>query len=284
MEKIVISGVTSGFGIEWLYELDKDKQAEFFILARNKAKFDAIVAARPLKNTAHFINCDFSALKSIESAAEKVSALTDSVDILINNAGVWSGDNIELSQDNIEMTFAVNQLAPYLLTGNLLPLLHRGKKSAIINTASFRHSDAKINRNDIEVKSDYNSELAYCNSKLYSILFTKQLAGLLKDTSISVNCFDPGIVDTPMLKQGFPKKLNFLYPFVRRFIARTPKKGAETGVYLANNTAGDNVSGQYFKDKKIKKVSSLASDPSLAKWLWSESERLSGYSYPSLAD
>ncbi|WP_163936032.1 SDR family NAD(P)-dependent oxidoreductase [Paraferrimonas sp. SM1919] len=280
MEKIAISGVTSGFGIEWLYELDKKDQVEFFVLARNKEKFDSLVNERPLKNLVHFIQCDFSSLESIEAAAEKISSLTSTLSVLVNNAGVWAGDELQLTPNSIEVTFAVNQLAPYFLTGKLLPLLLKSENSRIVNTSSFRHSDAKIDKNDIELKNKFNAELAYCNSKLFSILFTQELSEKLEGTTISVNCFDPGIVDTPMLKQSFPKKLLFLYPFVRRFIARSPKKGAETGVFLSNMFSNEKVSGQYFKDKKVKKISTLADDKSLAEWLWKECEVLSGYSYP----
>jgi NAD(P)-dependent dehydrogenase (short-subunit alcohol dehydrogenase family) len=282
MEKVVISGVTSGFGIEWLYKIDEEKKAEFFILARNEEKFKCLVKGRPLKNIAHFVECDFLSLKSINLAVEIIASLTDNIDLLINNAGVWSDEDIEYSQDGIEVTFAVNQIAPYVLTGKLLPLLGESIKSTIINTASFRHEDAKVDKEDIELKNNFNAELAYCNSKLFSILFTRSLAKYLSGSNISINCFDPGIVDTPMLKKGFPKKVSFLYPIVRKFIARSPKKGAETGVFLSDLEFTKNVSGKYFKDKKIKKVSALAEDDSLGEWLWDKCESLSGYSYPDL--
>lgn len=283
MEKIIISGVTSGFGIEWLYELDKTKKAEFFILARNEEKFKTLVKDRPLKNITHFIECDFSSFESIDLAIEEIASITDSIDVLINNAGVWSGEDIEYSQDGVEMTFAVNVLAPYYLTGKILPLLKNTNKSKIINTASFRYSDAKVDKADIELKNNYNAELAYCNSKLFTILFTRYLAKIISGSNISINCFDPGMVDTPMLKKAFPKKILFLYPLIRKFIARSTRKGAETGIFLSNIESENIVSGAYFKDKKIKKISAVAEDESLGEWLWGECERISGYSYPDLA-
>lgn len=282
MEKIVMSGVTSGFGIEWLYALDKDRNAEFFVLARSEDKFNSLVNCRPLKNTAHFIECDFGSFKSIDLAVERIASLTDNIDLLINNAGVWAGEDIEYSQDGVEVTFAVNQLAPYLLTGKLLPLLCKSIQSKIINTASFRHSDAKVDKEDIELKNNYNAESAYCNSKLFVILFTRRLAKHLSGSNIFTGCFDPGIVDTPMLKKAFPKKIVFLYPIVRKFIARSPKKGAETGVFISDIAFGKNVSGEYFKDKKVKKVSALAEDELLGEWLWDKCEGMSGYSYPDV--
>ncbi len=276
MEHIVITGATSGFGVNWIYELDKTREAVFFVLGRDEKKFNDMVKKSPLKNTIHFINCELDSFFSINNAVNEIKGITDKVDFLINNAGVWSSETISMSQDNIEMTLAVNQLAPYVLSGKLLPLLKASENASIINTASFRHSDAKIDLNDIELKNSFDAEQAYCNSKLYSILFTKKLAGMLSNTQVSVNCFDPGIVDTPMLSQAFPKSLNVIFPLFRRVVARAPDKGAETGVFLTKNL---NITGGYFKDCKPKKVSKQAMSASISDWLWSESERLTGFKY-----
>ncbi len=280
MEKVVITGVTSGFGTEWLYALDEQKEADFYVLARNEGKFRALITERPLSNRVHFVACDLSSFDSINTAVGQLGNLTDRVDVLINNAGLWSTDNIALSGDGVEATIAVNQLAPYLLTGKLLPLLLNSTQAKVINTASFRHTDAKVDQADIELKSNYDPELAYCNSKLFSILFTRQLAMRLSASAVSVNCFDPGIVDTPMLKKAFPKKLSSIYPLFRRFVARSPEKGAETGVFLSDMQTCEGVSGAYFRDKKVKQPSAQAMDEALGAWLWQESERLSGYVYP----
>jgi NAD(P)-dependent dehydrogenase (short-subunit alcohol dehydrogenase family) len=279
MESIVITGVTSGFGINWLYELDKTKSAVFFVLGRDEEKFNRMMKDLPLSNKSHFIKCDLDSISSIKAAVNSVQNLTNNVDVLINNAGVWSENNICMSQDNIEMTLAVNQLAPFLLSGLLLPLLKESKSSRIINTASFRHHDAKIDFKDIELKNNFNAETAYCNSKLYTILFTKKLASILEGTEINVSCFDPGIVDTPMLRQAFPKSLNFIYPLFKRFIARTPEQGAATGVSLSIMPLSDIMSGGYFKSGKLKKVNKQADDIYITDWLWTESERLTGFKY-----
>ena len=279
MENIVITGVTSGFGINWLYELDKGSDITFFILARNEEKFNSLLKQNPLTNSIHFIQCELDSFQSIANAVNSVKTLTNTVDTLINNAGVWSSNKFSTSKDNIEITVAVNQLAPYLLTGQLLPLLKNSVNPKVINTASFRHKDAKVDIKDIELRETFNAEQAYCNSKLYSVLFTKKLAQLLKSTNITVNCFDPGIVDTPMLKDAFPKSLSLIYPMFRKYIARSPQKGAETGVYLSQTLICQTVSGEYFKDAKIKAVSNNGNNQSLIDWLWNESIRLTGFKY-----
>ncbi|CAM4104901.1 SDR family NAD(P)-dependent oxidoreductase [Pseudoalteromonas byunsanensis] len=280
--KIVISGATSGFGVSWLRQLDNKQQAEFFVLARNRCRFDALIEREPLKNPVHYVECDLGSLRSIERACDHIKSVTGHIDILINNAGIYPKNELELSPDHIEMAFAVNQLAPYYLTGKLLPLLNNARQARVVNTASFRHKDAKVNTSDIELVSQFNAEHAYCNSKLFIILFTRYLAKLLQHSTISVNCFDPGIVDTPMLKQAFPKSLTLLYPLARRIIARSSFKGAQTGVFLSLATECECTTGQYFKDNKVITTSKKAKDDELASWLWRECERLSGFCYPTL--
>ena len=286
MQRIVITGVTSGFGQQWLYNLDTQGAfqgaVEFFVLARNRRKFDAMVKHRPLKNRVNFVSCDLSSLQAIHAAADQIHRLVGHIDLLINNAGHWSTENYTETEDGIESTLAVNQIAPFVLTGRLLPLLAAANKASIVNTASFRHKDARVDRADIQLKAAFDAEQAYCNSKLYCVLFTQMLAEKLVGSHVTVNCFDPGIVDTPMLKQAFPKNLRFLYPLVKRFIAQSPDKGAETGVYLSTSPACIDVTGQYYKDRKQVGISKQAQDRSLGKWLWTESERLSGYKLPQI--
>jgi NAD(P)-dependent dehydrogenase (short-subunit alcohol dehydrogenase family) len=169
-----------------------------------------------LSNKLHFIECDLLSISSIHGAANQIQELTNSIDVLVNNAGWWASNTFETSSDGIESTFAVKQVAPFLLTGRLLPLLSKSKQARIINTASFRYEDAKIDPNDLQLKKNFNAEQAYCNSKFYSVLFTQRLAEKLVGTGITVNCFDPGIVDTPMLQKALPVWLSPFYFLVRR--------------------------------------------------------------------
>ncbi|RFA36827.1 SDR family NAD(P)-dependent oxidoreductase [Alkalilimnicola ehrlichii] len=252
MKTIVITGVTSGFGRSWLYQLDAAGPAKLFVLARNEVKLASMLAKQALRNELHVIPCDLASLQSVANAADEIRRQTEVVDVLINNAGVWSEDAFTPSADGIELTLAVNHLAPYLLTGKLLDRLTDATQGRVVNTASFRHADANVDTNDIELKNGYSAERAYCNSKLYSILFTKQLAAATAQSALTVNCFDPGIVDTPMLKQAFPKPLTFIYPWFRKHFARAPSKGAETGVYLSLSPACQTISGEYFKDCAVK--------------------------------
>lgn len=269
---IVMTGATSGFGIEWIRKVDKEVQADFFVLARSKNKFDELIQQSTFQNTLHFIPCDLSSFQSIKDAVTLISKSINHIDVLINNAGVWSHDSRPTSKEGIELTFAVNHLAPFLLTQKLLPLLNNAAAPRVINTASFRHTDAVLSRQDMQLKNAFTAEKAYCNSKLFTILFTKTLAK--KAPNIHVSCFDPGIVDTHMLYEALPKKMLWLYPIIRRFIARTPQKGAQTGIQLTLSTHAQTESGGYYKDNKFGQLSQKAQDNSLAIWLWDESEKL----------
>lgn len=277
-----MTGVTSGLGVEWLYELDRTLEAEFFLLARSENKFHELISNRPLANEFHLIRCDFASFEDIDLAAKMIEETTDSVDILINNAGVWAPETMHRTVDGVELTFAVNHLAPYILTGKLILLLNKQRGARIINTASFRHKDAEIDKEDIQAEKEYDAEQSYCNSKLFSVLFTRSLSRLLDNGKVTANCFDPGIVDTPMFFQGFPKSVKFLYPVVRKIISRTPLKGAETGVFLSTSSSVESKSGRYYKNCKETKSSRLSNDPDMAKWLWTESEKLTGFCYPKL--
>jgi NAD(P)-dependent dehydrogenase (short-subunit alcohol dehydrogenase family) len=279
MKIIVITGVTSGFGKEWLYELDQQPSIKFFVLARSANKFKGMLLDRPLKNESELILCDFLSMNSIHDAAQNILKKARRVDVLVNNAGHWSVPLYTKSKDGIESTLAVNHIAPFLLTGLLLPLLKISDCARLVNTASFRHKDAKLNQKDIQLKTNFNAELAYCNSKLFNVLFTKTLARKLKDTHISVNCFDPGIVDTPMLSKGMPSWLKLAYPLIRIVVARPPKKGAETGIYLSISDEVKHHTGQYFKDKKLINVSRLAELQSTQEWLWRASVEITQFEY-----
>lgn len=208
MKIVVITGVTSGFGMQWLYDLDKQGSIRFLVVARNRSKFEEMLKIKPLRNSAKFIECDLLSLDSVDKAVRNIQLITESVDVLINNAGLWSGEKFKKSRDGIESTLAVNHIAPFLLTGKLWPLLQRSDNARVVNTASFRHKDAQIDKSDIQLIKNFNAEKAYCNSKLYSILFTKALARKCAGSGVTVNCFDPGIVDTPMLRQALPAILS----------------------------------------------------------------------------
>tara|TARA_R110002073_G_C9485949_1_gene580438 strand:+ start:2847 stop:3731 length:885 start_codon:yes stop_codon:yes gene_type:complete len=270
---VVMTGATSGFGVDWFQALSKNIDADFYILARNQDKFQSLVAASPrdIQNNIHFVPCELSSLKGIADAVSSVKGRVSSVDILINNAGIFPSDLPSLNDDNIELTFVVNHLAPLLTTLLLEEELNRSESARVINTSSFQHFNANLNLADINFSNTdsnntgYSAMLAYQNSKLCNVLSTRHLSTLL-GKNISVNCFDPGIVDTDMTKDAIPKILSWAYPLLRVFF-RDGIKGAETGVYLSIDETANNNTGGYYRDKRLKQPSAIAQSQTIAEQL-----------------
>lgn len=265
---VVMTGATSGFGVNWFQSLSKIIDADFFILARNRDKFQSLLkgVASNVKKDVHFVECELSSLASVSKAINNIKEQVTSVDVLINNAGIFPTDSPCFNGNDLEMTFVVNHLAPLLITLLLEAKLRNAHSSKIINTSSFQHFNAKLNLDDIHFKdSEYSAMLAYQNSKLCTVLSTRHLATLL-DENISVNCFDPGIVDTSMTQKAFPKALRWTHPFLRSFF-RNGEKGAETGIYLCIERDVDEKTGGYYKDNRLKKPSLTAQSQFVAEQL-----------------
>jgi retinol dehydrogenase 12 len=200
---------------------------------------------------------------------------TPRIDVLVNNAGGVFGKRT-LSKDGYETTFAVNHLAPFLLTHLLLNILKSGRQARIVTTASSGHRGAQISFDDLQATRKYSAMGAYGASKLANILFTRALAKRLQGTVVTATCLHPGFVRTsfgrdievsPFVKSAFG--------LIARF-ARSPEKGAETVVYLATSPHVQGASGGYYVDCKLTRPSSAARDDNAAERLWQVSERLVG--------
>lgn len=274
MKTWVMSGASSGFGVEWLRELDRRQEVRWLLLVRNVEASRKMLLTHPLRGSVDLIRCNLASFASVQGAISDVQARTDRLDGLINNAGVFPDSDRRLNQDGIETSLAVNVLAPHQLFQGLGPLLLEGSTPRLINTASFRHRNAKLNRQDFQLSRGYSDQLAYSNTKLYLILWTRALARRLHGTGLTACCFDPGIVDTPMLKQAMPRLLNPLYPLLRPLIARSPAHGAETGVFLSTVADPSPFNGKYVKDGRIGRPSRVARDEVMAEWVWNQCEQL----------
>jgi NAD(P)-dependent dehydrogenase (short-subunit alcohol dehydrogenase family) len=192
------------------------------------------------------------------------------LDVLVNNAGAMHGTR-RLTKDGIELTWAVNHLAPFLLSKLLLYRLKESAPARIITTASQAHQGAHIPFDDLNAERSYRGFGRYCETKLANILFTTELARRLDRTGVTANCFHPGFVAT-----GFNRNNGLLMNLgmtILRPVARSPEKGAKTLVWLANSPAVANVSGVYFFDQGHIPPSPEAQDTSTARRLWEISER-----------
>lgn len=277
---VIITGATSGVGRETARGLAK-LGATVCILGRDVEKGqDALTDLRASARhptALSFLRCDLSRLDDVRSVAGTLHERFDHVDVLINNAGLINLRRRE-TIDGYEETFAVNHLAHFLLTGQLLDLLLKARQARIINVSSNAHLIGRIHRGDPQFRRGYRSFRAYAASKLANLYFTFELAHRLQHTPITVNAVHPGAVASNFSKNnGFVARtaMRLLRPF---FIS--PAQGAETSVFLATAPKLTGVTGRYFYRSRQHATSRRAQDRDTAQWLWRASETLTSFTYP----
>jgi len=272
----LITGANSGIGRIAALELAK-KGFDIIMLCRNLDK------ARPVRQEIKAVSrtgrvdliwCDLASQSSVLQAAREVIDRYDHLDVLLNNAGLFL-DQEQYSPEGIELTFAINHIGPFLLTGQLLSLLRKGTNARVITVASEAHRWSRGFRlEEIAKPRSYSGIDAYGASKLCNILFAKELADRVAEYGITSNSLHPGAVNTNFggtatTWQGLAFKL--MKPF---FI--TPEKGAETSIYLASSPEVSKVTGLYFDKSRPKTPSQAARSDFNAKALWKLSEELTG--------
>ena len=278
----LITGGTDGIGKAAAYGLAV-QGAKLLVHGRDPDKGARAVAelkARSGNPAIEFLQADFGSLADVRRLAAAVLERTSRIDVLVNNAGAIYVKRT-LSKDGYEATFAVNHLAPFLLTHLLLDALKSGAPSRIVTTASNAHRNAKIAFDDLQLTRKYSPMGAYGISKLANILFTRALAKRLQGTAVTATCVHPGFVRTnfgannegdvsPWVKR--------IYFFIARF-ARTPEKGAETLIYLAGSPQVAGASGGYYFDCKPIAPTAAGQDDGAAERLWQISEQLVGVTH-----
>lgn len=275
---ILITGATNGIGFHAAKELASLGHT-IILHGRDQQKGEAALAAirkqYPHANVS-FLQADFSSLTQVRRLAQNINQLPQ-LDILINNAGAIFFQRQE-TEDGYEATFAVNHLAPFLLTNLILDKLKATGNTRIINVASNAHRRAgPLNFSDLMSKNTYSAFKVYCHSKLANVLFTGELAQRLTNTSVSVNCLHPGVVRT-----GFGHNsgvlMRSLLTLVGKLFMISAEEGAKTILHLATSSEVANCSGQYFVDCKQTSPAAFAHDKLAAKRLWQESSQFTGLS------
>jgi NAD(P)-dependent dehydrogenase (short-subunit alcohol dehydrogenase family) len=271
---VVITGATSGIGLATAKKLAQHG-ARLVLISRNSDKGEKVVHdLREVtgNNSIEFMQSDLSSQDSIRKVAKSFRKKYDRLDILINNAGAAFSE-YELSDDGLEMTFALNHLGYFLLTNLLLDLLVKSAPSRIINISSGIHSRAKVDFDNLNFEQGFTTMKAYGSSKLENLYFTYELAKRLKGTGVTVNAVHPGIVNSNFGKDG--RSISFaIFNHMQKYIGKTPDQGAKTAIYLALSDEVEGVSGEYFANEKLSRSSKLSHDPAIAKQLWEISERL----------
>ena len=267
-KNILITGATSGIGRSTVLALSSMGASVTFI-ARNKDKAEILLKELNTKsqNEAAYILADLSSQKEVKSAAKEYLKMNRPLDILINNAGLINLKRRE-TIDGFEETFAVNPLAYFSLTNLLIDKLKESESARIINISSGAHQFVKrMNFDDIQSEKNYKPFKVYSYSKLANILFTRKLSEILKDDNITVNCLHPGVVATGFASQNDSKFQKFLFKLSKPFM-RSSNKGAETSIYLSSSDDVSDVSGKYFYNSKVSKISSGASNEEDTERLW----------------
>jgi len=262
---ILITGATDGIGKQSAIKLAR-MGARILIHGRNPEKAELVrleiiqASNNPLVET---VIADLQSLKQVRNLASEVKKHTDHLDVLINNAGVYMNKR-SLSEDGYEMTFAVNHLAPFLLTNLLLDLLKKSSPSRVITVSSVGHRMVYLNLADLQGKFFFWDWVAYCRSKLLNILFTFELSERLKGSGVVANAVHPGVISSNLLKSA------------RLGSSMTVEDGADPIVYLASSPDLVAVSGKYFHRLKIGNSSALSKHVNLRKKIWEISSNLSG--------
>jgi NAD(P)-dependent dehydrogenase (short-subunit alcohol dehydrogenase family) len=269
----VITGATSGIG-EVAAQRLAAMGARIVLVARDP-KRGANTASR-LRGIAPGVNhrvfyADLSRIAEMKRVASEIAAAEPRIDLLINNAGAMFARR-QVTADGLEMTFATNHLAYFVITNALLDRLSAAGRARIINTSSEAHRRRTLDFDNLQSVKGYRGFGAYCRSKLCNILFTRELARRLGKGPLTVNCLHPGFVNTRFGDQN-KGPLGYFFRIAKNF-AITPEKGAETIVYLATSDEVAETNGEYFQDCRPKLPSKEAQDDAAALRLWEVSEKL----------
>lgn len=270
---VVITGATSGIGEVAARRL-AGRGARLVLVARDSARGEAALARlrgseMGMGHSIHY--GDLSRISEMKRLAVEISAAEPRIDVLINNAGAMFGSR-QMTEDNLERTFAINHMAYFVLTNGLRERLFAGAPARVINTASDAHRGCRLDFDDLQSTSGYSGFKVYGRSKLCNILFTRELARRWAAQGVTTNCLHPGFVATRFGDSSG----GFLSRAVRvaKIFAISPEEGAQTIVYLASSPDAANVSGEYFYKCRRATPTEEARDDSAAKRLWIESARL----------
>ncbi len=264
VKTVLITGTTNGIGRETALGL-AEKGHHIVMANRNRKKAEQVakdIFDQTGNNNVSLLELDLSSLRSVRACAQQFKADHNSLDLLLNNAGLMAHAQ-QITEDGFEMKFAVNNLAPFLLTMELLPVLEAAAPSHVIFVTSMMHKFGKLDFDSFRAWGNYNANGSYNQSKLAMMLNAKELAERLKDKNIAINTLHPGAVATGIL-DGYSAFMQF---FMRPFFT-SPQKGARTSLYLAELEASNRPTGLYFSSAKEAKANKQVDDAQLRSKLW----------------
>ena len=270
----VVTGASAGIGLYTALGLARAGM-RVVMTGRDRERTEAarrFVAERADAALLETALADLSSLAAVRRLADGILARHDRLDVLVNNAGLFS-PRYRVSQDGYETTFAVNHLAPFLLTNLLLDRLRASAPARIVTVASRAHRGQRIDLATIAGPRDWTMTKAYGRSKLCNILFTRELARRLAGTGVVAVCLHPGVVATGIGQRGGVAEI--AWRLAKPFMI-SAEKGAETSLYLATMPDPGRFSGGYVVGRTLARPDPAALDDAMAQRLWEESARLVG--------
>jgi NAD(P)-dependent dehydrogenase (short-subunit alcohol dehydrogenase family) len=267
----IVTGASSGIGTATAFGLAR-LGASLALVGRDSVRLEAVASSCREAGAVDVksYQADFSELDQVRALADELLADCPRIDVLVNNAAL-ALQHREETVDGYEKVFAVNHLAPYLLTRLLLDRLVASAPSRIVNVASDAYTFGAMEPDDYMSTRSFRPLKVYGRSKLANILFTSELARRLEGTGVTANCLHPGFVSTGLARDN---KLGVLFLKLAKPFIKSPADGAETTLFLASEPV--TVSGEYFVDRKAHQTKDYAQDPAMARRLWDDSARLVG--------
>jgi retinol dehydrogenase 14 len=215
---------------------------------------------------------DMSSQAEVRRLASAVLDAYPRLDVLVNNVGgFWA--HRHPTADGLEHTFALNHLAPFLLTNLLLDRLKASAPARVVTVSSGAQSAGRIDFDDLQSARSYSGQRAYSQSKLANILFTIELARRLQGTGVTANSVHPGVVRTSFGSEDQAGFFRIIGPVVRPFL-KTPTQGACTPIYLASSPEVEAITGQFFANRKPNTANKAAGDVDVTARLWRVSAEL----------
>jgi NAD(P)-dependent dehydrogenase (short-subunit alcohol dehydrogenase family) len=270
----VVTGASSGIGLQTALGLARAGM-RVVMTGRDRARTEQArrwVTERSGSDRVDMVLADFSRFAEVRRLADEILAGHNRLDVLVNNAGLFS-PHYRLSAEGFELTFAVNHLAPFLLTNLVLDRLKASAPARIVTVASEAHRGNRLDIADMTHRADWTMMRAYGRSKLCNILFTRELASRLDPDVVIAACLHPGMVATRIGQRGGLVELGWR---VAKPFMLSPEKGAETPVFLATVPDPKPFHGGYVIRKALARPDPAALDGGLARRLWDESARLAG--------
>src|SRR3954470_12788946 len=278
MTFVLLTGATRGIGRAAAIELAR-RGAELALVGRDAERVRAVAkearAAASDGAPVHEHVADLASMADVRALAADALERYERIDVLANNAGAMFSSR-HMTPDGYEQTFALNHLAPFLLTRLLRERLAGGR---VVTTASDAHKQGVLDLDDLQAERSFSAMKTYGTTKLCNVLFTRELAR--RAPELHATCFHPGVVRT-----GFGKNDGGIWKVLTTVAGpffRSPERGARSLVWLALSDEAAGLDGEYVQDEKVARPSARAQDDDLARGLWERSTELAGLPADALA-